>query len=338
MTFPQLHVGREEPIIDPDLPIIDAHHHLFLRPAIRYLFDDYLADLRAGHRIVASVYVEANSFPRPDGPEELRPLGEVEFANGAGAMGASGLYGEHLVCAGIVGYADLRLGDAVGRFLDAALELAPDRFRGIRQIANDHPGEAPYRYMPNPPPRALLHHPAFRDGFRQLAARGLSFDAALFHHQLGDLAALADAFPDVPIVINHCGQAVAMEMDADGRRAVFAEWREAMREVARCPNVTCKVGGLGLPFWGFGLENRSDPIGYEELASIWNPYVETTIELFGADRCMMESDYPVDSRSAGFVPLWNALKHIVRGATPAEKAALFHGTAARVYRIAVPGL
>jgi predicted TIM-barrel fold metal-dependent hydrolase len=263
-------------------------------------------------------------------------LGEIEFANGVGAMSASGVFGDRRICAGIVGYGDLRLGDDVAAYLDSAIQLAPDRFRGIRQAANYHPSEGPYRYMPSRPPRGLLFDPGFRAGFGHLATRGLSFDAGVFHHQLSDLADLADAFQETAIIINHCGLAVGMDMDAHGRAEVFAEWRDAMREIARRPNVLCKVGGLGLPFWGFGFENRPDPIGYEELAATWGPYIQTAIEIFSPDRCLIESDYPVESLSCGFVPLWNALKYIVRSATSEEKAALFHGTAARVYRI--PGL
>ena len=150
---------------------------------------------------------------------------------------------------------------------------------------------------------------------------------------MGDVAELADAFPDTTIVINHLGQAMAMEMDAQGRAQVFKDWREAVRDIARRANVVCKIGGLGLPFWGFGFEKRSDPVGYLELATAWKPYVETAIEAFGADRCMMESNFPPDGRSCGFVPLWNALKHIVRDASQEEKAELFHDSAARVYRL-----
>jgi len=329
-------VGRDGPIIDPDIPIIDAHHHLFTRPTLRYLLDEYLEDARLGHKIIATVYMEIQAFARPDGPEVLRPLGEIEFANGVGAMCASGTYGGTRVCAGIVGHADMRLGDAVAELLDRALEIAPQRFRGIRQIAIDDPTPAPYRFITKPPPRGLLKSPGFRLAFRHLAARDLTFDAALFHHQLPDLIDLADAFPDVTIVLNHCGHAMAMDMDEQGRAGVFDRYRKLMFELARRRNVCCKVGGLGMPFWGFRFEERQDPIGYEELAQAWRPYVETTIEAFGADRCMMESNFPMDGRSAGFVPLWNALKHIVRAASTDEKNALFHGTAERVYRLAVP--
>ena len=330
--------GRDEPVIDPDLPIIDAHHHLFDRPALRYLLDDYLADARAGHKIVASAYVETQAFERVDGPEVLRPLGEIEFANGVAAMSASGRYGAPRVCAAIVGYADLRNGDAIAALLDRAIEAAPERFRGVRQVTIEHPSEEPFRYMTHPPPSGIMKSPGFRPALRQLSARGLSFDTAVFHHQLPEIADLADAFPDTQIVLNHMGMVMAMSLDPTARTEVFHSWRLDLRELARRPNVTCKVGGLGMPFWGFGFELRPDPIGYAELAAAWQPYVETAIAAFGVERCMMESNFPPDGRSCGFVPLWNALKHIVRGYTPSEKAALFHDTAARVYRIELPEL
>jgi L-fuconolactonase len=336
MKHKQLLAGRDEPILDPDLAIIDAHHHLFDRPALRYMLDEYLADVRAGHRIVASVYVETLAFARPDGPEVLRPLGEIEFADGIGAITASGLHRDCRVCAGIVAYADLRLGDAVAELLDRALELAPERFRGVRQITLDDPSEAAYRYITNRPPRGVMQSPGFRPGFRHLGPRGLSFDAAVFHHQLPEVADLADAFPDTTIVLDHMGQAMGMETDEQGGAQVFCKWRESLRDLARRPNVVCKIGGLGLPFWGFGFESRDDPVGYLELADAWKPYVETAIEAFGTDRSMMESNFPPDARSCGFVPLWNALKHIVRDCTADEKAALFHRTAVRVYRLDLP--
>jgi L-fuconolactonase len=330
--------GRDEPILEPDLPIVDAHHHLFDRPALRYMLEDYLGDAGAGHRIVASTYVETQAFVRPDLPELLRPVGEVEFANGVAAMSASGIYGAARVCAAIVGYADLRLGDAVAELLDRSLQAAPARFRGIRQITIEDPSERSYRFMTQPPPRGIMKSPGFRPAFRHLASRGLSFDAAVFHHQLPEIAELADAFPESTIILNHMGVAMAMDLDAQGQAEVFRAWREALLDVARRPNVVCKVGGLGMPFWGFRFETRPETVGYQELANEWKPFVETSIEAFGVDRCMMESNFPPDGRSCGFVPLWNALKYIVRGSSQSEKAALFHRTAARVYRIDLPQL
>ncbi|WP_321792475.1 amidohydrolase family protein [Burkholderia pyrrocinia] len=335
-AYNHVKAGRDEPILDPDLPIIDSAHHLFDRPALRYLLDDYVEDANAGHRIVASVYVETLAFARTFGAEMLRPLGEIEFANGVAAMSASGVYGDCRVCAAIVGYADLRYGSAIAELLDRATDIAPERFRGIRQLCIEDDCEALFRYVTNPPPRGIMKHPEFRAGFRELASRGLTFDSAVFHHQLGDVGELADAFPNTPIVLNHLGQAMGMEMDAAGRAEVFKRWRDEVRELARRPNVSCKVGGLGLPFWGFGFETRSIAPTYLELAEVWKPYIETVIEAFGVDRCMMESNYPPDGRTCGFVPLWNALKHSVHGASANEKAALFHDTAARVYRIEQP--
>lgn len=325
--------GRDEPIVDAGIQIIDAHHHLFDRPTLRYMLDDYLVDAGAGHDIVASVYIETQAFARPNGPAVMRPLGEIEFATGVAAMCASGIYGPRRVCAAIVGYADLCLGDDVAQFLDRALEIAPDRFRGVRQITIEHPSEEPFRYMTHRPAVGALRNPGFRAAFRHLAARGLSFDAAVFHHQIPEIAQLADKFSDTAIVLNHMGIPCAMGVDARARPALFENWRSLLRDLSRRPNVSCKIGGLGLPFWGFEFEKRPDTIGYLELANAWRPYVETSIEVFGVGRCMMESNYPPDARSCGFIPLWNALKHIASSLTPLEKAAVFHDTAARVYRI-----
>jgi L-fuconolactonase len=279
------------------------------------------------------VYVETRAFSWTEGPEHLRPLGEVEFANGVGAVSATGAYGRCRACAAIVGYADMRSGDAVADTLDRALAISPGRFRGVRQPCLEPRDEAAYRYSPSPPPRGTLKDPAFRLAFRHLSPRGLSFDAAVLHHQLPDIAALADAFPDTTIVLNHLGIAEGLGRDAAGVAEVFQEWRQLLRELARRPNVMCKVGGLGMPFWGLRLEERTEPTSYLDLAAAWRPYVETGIEAFGVERCMMSSNYPVDGRACGFVPLWNALKHLAGGGSAAEQAALFHGTAARVYRI-----
>lgn len=229
--------------------------------------------------------------------------------------------------------ADLRVGDRIGELLDRCMAAAPDRFRGIRQITIEDPSEISYKYMTHRPAAGVMQSPGFLPGFAQLARRGLSFDAAVFHHQLTDVSRLAAAFPNTTIVLNHLGMAMGMEMTASEQADVFNRWREALRALARHENVTLKVGGLGMPFWGLGFEQRTDPVGSMELADAWRPYVETGIEAFGADRCMMESNFPPDGRSCGFVPLWNALKRITRGCSKDEKSALFRNTAARVYRI-----
>ncbi|WP_108258407.1 amidohydrolase family protein [Mangrovicoccus ximenensis] len=326
-----------EPILEPDLPIIDAHHHLFDRHGTRYMIDEFLADMRAGHNVVASVYVEASAFLRREGPEILRPLGEVEFANGVGAMCAGTDFEGPRACAAIVGKADLRAGAAVGELLDRQISAAPDRFRGIRQIVMDHPSDVPFRYFfTGRPPQGIYGDPAFREGFRELAARGLTYDATGFHLQLPQIAALADDFPDTPVIVNHMTVAMGLEMTAEERAALFAEWKAGLAEVAKRPNAVCKIGGLGMPIWGFGFDTRETKPGSKELAAAWRPFVETAIELFGPERAMMESNFPPDARSCGYVELWNALKRITSGCSAEEKAALYSGTAARVYRIALP--
>lgn len=337
MSAQKRHEGRDEPILEPDIPIIDSQMHLFVRPGLRYLLDDYLDDARAGHRVIASVFVEANSFKRIDGPEVLRPLGEIEFANGIGAMGASGAYGDVRPCAAIVGYADLRFGDRVAALLDRALATGPDRLRGIRQVTMEHPSDAPFRWNANGRPEGgILTHPRFRDGFRELTKRGLTFDAAVFQHQLPEISDLADAFPSSTIIVNHMAPAPAVDMSREERKELFVEWRNHLVEAARRPNILCKIGGLGMPMWGFNFQDRPDPVGYIELAKVWRPFVEEAVKAFGVQRCMMESNFPPDGHSCGFVPLWNALKHTVSDFSAEEKGALFSGTAAEVYRIELP--
>lgn len=326
--------GRDEKILEPDLPIIDAHHHLFEKPNLRYMAEEYAEDAQAGHNIVATVYIEGGTFFRQNGPEVLKPLGEVEFANGIGAMADGGKFDGLRLCAAIVGYADFRMGDGIGWLLDRCMAEAPDRFRGIRQITIEYPTDAPFRFFfSGRPPTGILRHPDFRTGVAQLAQRELIFDAGGFHIQLPEFTKLADAFPSMPIVINNLGIAVGLDMNADEKCAVFEEWKNNLADLAQRPNVYCKIGGLGMPFWGFELHEREDEVSSSELAPLWRPYVETAVELFGAERCMVGSNYPPDSRSCGFVPAWNALKTIFADSSSTEKNAIFSGTAAKLYRI-----
>lgn len=327
--------GRDEPIFEPELPIIDAHHHLFDRPGARYLLEDIAEDIALGHDVRATVYVESRAVLREDGPEALRPVAEVEFAQAIAEDSATRRCGPARVNAAIVGYADLSLGSEAGRTLDAHAAAAPHRFRGIRQVTLWHPDPAPNRFMFTPPEPGIMTSPEFRKGFAELAARGLSFDAAVFHTQLAEVAQLARAFPDTRIVLNHLGFAMGMGCTAETRRDVFSQWRRALRDLACHPNVVAKIGGLGMPFWGFGFENGDAATHSEVLARAWRPYVLEGIEIFGPDRCMMESNFPADGHSCGYVPLWNALKKITRDFTPAEKAALYWDTAARTYGIDV---
>lgn len=326
--------GRDEPILEPDLPILDSHIHLFDLPGNRYMLEDYLEDANAGHNIIGAVYCETQAFSRPDGPEHLRPIGEVEFANGVAAMCESGAYGSCKVAHGIIGHANLTLGSIVGELLDRCMAAAPDRFRAIRSVAVEPPDDRAYKYiMTFRPPRGVLDTPGYPLGLAELEKRGLVFDAAIWHPTMPRLLELVDQFPNLSIVLNHMACAVGVDMSDQEKTDLFKLWTSNIHEIAKRPNVTCKVGGLGMPFWGFGFENREDVVGSEELAETWRPFVETTIEAFGPERCMMESNFPPDGRSSGFVPTWNAYKILTRNASDDEKAVLYHGTAARVYRL-----
>ena len=323
-----------EPALEPNLPIVDPHHHFYDKPGVRYFFFDLLDDMASGHDIRATVYVEARTMYRVDGPAELRCVGETEFVNGMAAMGASGLYGPCRVAAGIVGYADLRLGDGVGAVLDAHIAAGNGRFCGIRQISAWHADPAAHASISGARP-GLLADPAFRAGFRQLAPRGLTFDAWLYHPQLAELLDLAHAFPDTTIVLDHVGGPIGVGPYAGRRDQVFGEWKALIAALAGCPNVVVKLGGLGMRMFGFELHAAPRPATSRQLAEAWRPYVETCIAAFGPGRAMFESNFPVDKGTCSYGVLWNAFKHIAAALTPPEKAALFSGTAARVYGIAL---
>jgi L-fuconolactonase len=324
---------RHEEIIDPDLPIVDPHHHLVDRPETgRYLLPDLLADLGSGHNITATVYLEWLSMYRATGPTELRPVGEIEFANGVAAMSASGTYGEAKVCAGIVGHADLTLGAAVESVLQAMITAGGGRFRGIRFIAATHPDQAAWGSAVIRPAGLLLDQ-RVREGFARLAPLGLSFDAWLYHTQLDELIDLARAFPETPIVLDHVGGPIGLGPYAGKRDEVFAEWSRRIRELAACPNVHTKLGGLGMRMFGFSFHTGELPPSSEELAAAWRPYIETCIAAFSPERAMFESNFPVDKGSCSYAALWNAFKRITASCSAAEKHALFAGTATKFYRL-----
>lgn len=322
---------REE-ALEPDLPIIDPHHHLWHRDGARYLIDDLAADLDSGHRIVATVFVECRAMWRAFGPEALRPIGETEFVAGQGAMADSGVYGPTRSCAAIVGHIDLRLGDEVARVAEAHLAVGAGRFRGIRH-ASAFDASPAVRTSSSRPPQHMLADSAFRKGFSYLARYGLSFDAWLYHPQIGELAALARAFPETAIILDHVGGPLGVGPYAGRRDEVFADWARAIDDLARCPNVVVKLGGLGMAVNGFGFHEAATPPSSQQLAEAWRPYFETCIEKFGAARCMFESNFPVDKGSCSYTILWNAFKRIAAGASADERALLFHDVAQRVYRI-----
>jgi predicted TIM-barrel fold metal-dependent hydrolase len=321
-----------EAALEPERPIVDPHHHLWDRQQ-RYLFDELRQDIDTGHTILATVFLQCASMYRADGDPAYAPVGETEFVNGVAAMSASGRYGKLRACAGIVGYADLqRLGAGVDPVLEAQIRAGGGRFRGIRN-SSVWDADPSIITVPTPPPRGLLGDARFREGFARLAKFGLSFDAWLYHTQIGELAALARAFPDTTIVLDHVGGPIGISSYKDRRAEVFEVWRGAIRDLARCPNVAVKLGGLGMKVMGFGFEEKPRAPASEELAQAWRPYLETCIDAFGPDRAMFESNFPVDKQSVSYAVLWNAFKRFAAAYSETEKRALFLGTACRVYRI-----
>jgi len=326
-----------EDILDPGQRIIDPHHHLWDRGGWRYLLDDMLADINSGHDVRATVLVQSSrSMSRADGPMEMRGVGETEFAAGVAAMCESGLYGPARVCAGIVSQADLRLGAAVRPVLEAHARAGGGRFRGIRHIAC-WDGDASLLNPAYSPPRGLLEMPEFQAGFRVLGEMGLSFDAWLFFHQLPELTRLARAFPEVPVVLNHCGGILGIGAYGGRRDEVFAQWRANMAALAACPQVMVKLGGLGMHLPGFGLDRGAQAPSSTALAAAWGPWIGEIITLFGADRCMFESNFPVDRAGFSYAVGWNAFKRLAAGASAGEREDLFWRSAQRFYRLAPLG-
>jgi L-fuconolactonase len=320
-----------EDILDPDLPIIDPHHHLWDRPENRYYLDELLADLDAGHNVVATVFLQCFWAYRTTGPEELRPVGETEFVASVAAE-AERRKTRARVCAAIIGHVDFRAGERVDTVLEAHIAAAGGRFRGIRQVTARHPDIL--ASISTPPPLGLMGDSAFRSGFSRLAKYHLSFDAWLYHTQLDELLDLARAFPAIPVVINHVGGPLGVGPYRGKRDAVFADWHAGIRRLAECSNVSVKLGGLAMAINGFDFHRQDMPPSSDQLATAWRPWMDACIEAFGASRCMFESNFPVDRAMCSYAVLWNAFKRIATDATADERRALFHDTAAKFYRIA----
>lgn len=332
---------REE-ALEPDLLICDPHHHLwdypdsmpenevpvFTRSKRHYLLPELMSDLSSGHNIVSTVFVECNSMYRK-GKDVLKHVGETEFVNGIAAQAASGQYGNTDVAAGIVGFADLRLGSAIGAVLDAHV-FASDRFRGVRFISTfDKAGFVASRVKVT----ALLSDEKFRKGFAELSKRNLNFDAWLYHNQLADLIDLARSFPDTTIILDHIGGPIGVGPYAARRQEVIDEWKQGIADLAACPNAFIKLGGLGMAMMGFGWSQDAQPPDSQELAKAMDPFFTWCIEKFEVNRCMFESNSPVDREAYSYVVYWNACKRFSKGYSETERAALFHDTAVAVYSL-----
>ena len=329
-----------EPALEPELPIIDPHHHLWDTPARgHYFLPELLADLgtpgSGGHNIVSTVFLECQAMFRASGPDEMKPVGEVDFVNGQAALSASGHFGKARACEAIIGWADLTLGARVRPVLEALIAAGNGRFRGTRYGTSWDEGLAGKFVSRAMTPHRLLD-PKFREGFAELGKLGLTFDSWHFHPQLPDLIDLARKFPNQTIIVDHVGGVLGVGQYEGKNAEIMPGWKKSIGELAACPNVNMKLGGLGMSSFGFGFEFRDAPPSSEELAKAWRPYVEPCIEAFGVGRCMFESNFPPDKQSCGYTELWNAFKIITKSASAAEKTALYSGTAARVYRMTKP--
>ncbi len=329
----------QEPTLEPDLPICDPHHHFWdfrtqRIPFQRYLLHELADDINSGHNVRSTVFVEARSMYRADGPDEMKPVGEVEFVQGLAAASAAGLYGPGRAAAAIVGHANLNLGGQVKPVLEALQAASPNRFRGIRHSVT---------WDPNPAVENTAAHAAegqmssdnFRAGAKVLAGMGLSLEGWMFFPQMPELAQFAKAVPDLTIILNHIGGLLRDGPYANRDEEVMAAWRKGIAAAAECPNVVIKLGGIGMPRTGFDWHLREQPIGSEELAGSMAPLMNYCIEQFGPNRCMFESNFPVDKVSYSYNVMYNAFKRLSKDYSASERADMLHDTAARVYRIDV---
>ena len=322
-----LELTGEDPI-EPEIPICDPHHHLWDFPGDRYLLEELFRDIGGGHNIVSTVFVECLSIEYADDPSKFDPVEETRFVHGLAVRNDDGKYGPTKVAAGIVSSTNLTLGRAVAPLLEAHM-AASDRFRGIRQVATWSEHEAIF----SPGIRDVLRQPGFRQGLACLKEYGLTFETFAYHNQLPDLAGLADAFPDMDIILNHVGGPLLIGPYAARREEVMQEWRDNIKELAERPNVLIKLGGLGMPYFGYGWDERPAPPSSGELAEAMKTFYLPCIESFGANRCMFESNFPVDRRAYSYTVLWNAFKRFSADFSPDERRALFHDTAAKAYRL-----
>ena len=321
----------QEEILDPQRVIVDTHHHFFAESEWfpNYRISD-LWDDTATHNVEKTVFVQCGEHHYKNGPEALRPVGETEWVDGLARDMDQGPPGAARVCA-IVGTANLCLGASVREVLEAHCAKS-DLFRGIRDTAAWNEDDAVDKVARTGRPD-MYADGTFREGFSVIGELGLSFDAYHYHPQHEYLTDLARAFPNVQIVLDHLGTPIGVGSFAGKRDEVFAQWSKDLTELATCPNVNIKLGGMLMPWNGFGYENADRPPTSDDVVALQGHYYEHAIECFGPERCMFESNFPVDKLSVSYSVLWNAFKKITARYSDDEKDAMFRGTASRVYRI-----
>ncbi|MBU9356128.1 amidohydrolase family protein [Burkholderia multivorans] len=323
---------RSEDILDPELPIVDPHHHLWDHPGDRYLANEAIRDLSSGHNITSTVHVQCRSMYRKYGPESLKPVGETEFVRQLAAA-TNTEQAPLQLCAGIIGTVDVELGDGVQSALDAHIDAGGGRFRGIRPTVVCHESRD---ILPVSNPEGLLRAKSTRAAIARIQKMGLTLDLWTFFTQLDDVADLCRDYPDLTVIINHTGGPLGIGPYKDKRAEVFEAWRARVQALAALPNTVMKLGGLAMRYAGFGFHERTLPPSSDELVHAWAPYMRFCIELFGTERCMFESNFPVDKATCSYSVLWNAYKKIAADLTATERMNLFSGTAARTYRLHPP--
>ncbi|MEM9059782.1 MAG: amidohydrolase family protein [Pseudomonadota bacterium] len=322
----------QEDVIDPEREIVDPHHHLWHRGGSVYELDRWMAETTTGHRVVQSVFIECRAYYREDGPDHLKPVGETETV--ARLAGESATRPEGATIAAIVAHADLRLED-LDEVLDAHEAAGQGLFRGIRH-AGSHPIDPDPLIIPGRAPEGLYADPSFRRGVQRLGARGLTYDTWHYHYQNRDFVDLARACPGTMMVLDHFGTPLGVGVFSGKRDEIFESWKEDMNTLANCPNVVAKLGGMAMPDNGFGWHLRDRPPTSDEFVEAQADWYHHVIDVFGPDRCMFESNFPVDKVSIGYRMLWNGLKKIAARYSDAEQDAMFSGTARRVYQIPEP--
>lgn len=315
----------QEEVLAPGQPILDCHHHLWDRAEGRYRAEELMADVGAGHDVRASVYIQCRTGYRTDGPEALRPVGEVETV-------LDWTNGQERFPAGIVAMADLQLGSGVRPVLEALAEAGQGRVKGIRNTTAWHADPA-VRSNPNPPPDGLLRSDAFLAGAQAVAAEGLSLDVWAYQTQLDEVRALAEAVPELTVIVDHCGGPLGVGPHDRFAPETFTAWRDALTPIAALPNTRVKIGGFGLGLFGWRYADAPEPPQSETLAADWRPWVETCLDLFGVERAMFESNFPVDKGQVSYRTLWNTFKRLAAPLSEDERDGLFWRSAARAYGI-----
>jgi len=325
-----------EKAIEPELKICDPHHHLWdykketIQPT--YLLPEILEDINSGHNIVSTVFIECGAMYNPSDPIEKQIINETEFVNGIAAMSHSGLYGKTKIAAGIVGSAPLLIGDKVASILDKHLSIAPERFKGIRSQAAMH-SDGTIPATRTRPPEGVYINDKFQEGFNHLASRNLSFEAWCYHPQIPQLIDLAKKFPNTIIILNHFGGPLGIGSFENKEKETYEFWKKNIEELSKCENVQAKLGGIAMEINGFNWHKQNTPPSGNELINRTKDYYETTLEFFGTNRCMFESNFPVDKLSCSYVNLWNGFKNLTKNYSENERAKLFHDNATRIYKI-----